>query len=120
MSLKEVAFADWWRVLKREFASGLSLGFVLGLIGFLRIFVWSQFSNIYGPHPFLIALTVGLSLVLVVLWGTLSGSLLPLFLKRIGLDPAVVSAPFIATLVDVTGLLIYFTISLLVLEGTLL
>lgn len=104
----------------REIASGFILGLILGIIGFLRIYVWSQFSNIYGPYSFLVAVTVGCSLILVVLWGTVAGSLLPIFLRKLGLDPAVVSAPFVATLVDVTGLIIYFTVSLTVLKGTML
>lgn len=120
MALQEVGLKDWWRVMRREFYAGLMLGAVLGLIGFLRIFLWSQFSNIYGEHYALVAGTVGLSLVLVVLWGSLSGSILPIVLRRVGLDPAVVSAPFVATLVDVTGLLIYFTVGMVVLKGTLL
>ncbi len=120
MALKEITFGDWWRVLKREFASGLTMGSVLGAIGFFRIYIWSQFSDIYGPHYLLVALTVAASLVLVVLWGTLSGSLLPIALRRAGLDPAVVSAPFVATLVDVTGLIIYFSVGIFFLRGTLL
>ena len=100
--------------------SGLFLGTVLGLIGFLRIAVWTLFSDFYGPHWFLIALVVGITLIGVVLFGTLSGSLLPLLLKRIGVDPAVSSAPFIATLVDVTGLILYFTLAYFILAGTLL
>jgi magnesium transporter len=120
MALKEISFGDWWKVLRREFAAGLVLGSILGLIGFLRIFMWSQFSGIYGEHYLGVAMTVGITLVLVVLWGTLSGSLLPIFLRRLGLDPAVVSTPFVATMVDVTGLVIYFTTALLLLKGTLL
>jgi magnesium transporter len=95
-------------------------GTILGIIGFLRIAVWTTFTDIYGPHWILIGITVGLTLVGVVLWGTLSGSMLPLILKKVGVDPAVSSAPFIATLVDVTGLIIYFSIAFLVLKGTLL
>lgn len=120
MALKEVSLSDWWRVVKREFASGLVLGTILGSIGFLRIFLWSQFSNIYGAHYLLVASTVAAALVLVVVWGTFSGSLLPIILRRVGLDPAVVSAPFVATLVDVTGLVIYFTVGMFILRGTLL
>lgn len=120
MALKEVGFRDWWRVIRREFFSGLLLGSILGAIGFLRIFLWSQVSDIYGPNYFLVAATVGVSLILVVLWGSLSGSILPILLKRLGLDPAVVSAPFVATLVDVTGLVIYFSVGLVLLKGTLL
>jgi magnesium transporter len=120
MALKEVAFGDWWRVVRREFASGLVLGSILGLLGFLRIALWSQFTPVYGEHYLLVGITVGVSLVLVVLWGTLSGSALPIVLRRIGLDPAVASAPFVATLVDVTGLIVYFVTASLVLSGTLL
>ena len=98
----------------------LLLGCVLGTIGFIRIAAWSAFSNVYGPHWMLVALTVAFSLVGIVTWGTLSGSMLPFVLKRLGFDPATSSAPFVATLVDVTGLIIYFTVALVVLRGTLL
>ncbi len=120
LALGEVALRDWPMVFRRELGSGLILGMILGAIGFLRIAVWSLFSNIYGPHWALVGATVGLSLVGIVLWGTLSGSMLPFLLKRIGLDPATSSAPFVATLVDVTGLVIYFTVAMLLLRGTLL
>jgi magnesium transporter len=120
MALGEVTLRDWWRVMRREILAGLVLGGVLGTIGFLRIALWSTFSDVYGPHWRLIALTVGISLVGVVLWGTLSGSMLPFVLKKFKADPAASSAPFVATLVDVTGLVIYFTIAYIVLRGTLL
>ena len=120
LALGEVGIADWWRVMRRELMSGLVLGVILGSIGFLRISVWSAFSDVYGPHWLLVAVTVSVALVGVVLWGTLSGSLLPFVLKRLGFDPAASSAPFVATLVDVTGLVIYFSVALLVLRGTLL
>jgi magnesium transporter len=120
LALREVALRDWWRVMRREVYSGLALGVVLGIIGFLRIAVWSAFSDMYGPHWLLVALTVGLSLVGIVTWGSLSGSMLPFLLKRVGLDPATSSAPFVATLVDVTGLVIYFSVAMMVLRGTLL
>lgn len=120
MALGEVTIADWWRVMRREVFSGLALGVILGTIGFLRIAVWSMFSSIYGPHWMLIALTVSGSLIGVVMWGTLSGSMLPFVLRKCGFDPAASSAPFVATLVDVTGLVIYFTMAMLVLKGTLL
>lgn len=120
MAIGEVGLRDWWRVMRREILSGLILGLVLAVIGVIRIAVWSAFSDAYGPHWFLIAVTVGLSLIGVVLWGTLSGSMLPFLLKRLGLDPATSSAPFVATLVDVTGLMIYFGVAGLVLHGTLL
>jgi magnesium transporter len=120
MALGEIGIRDWWRVIKREFVSGLALGIILGIIGFFRIFLWTFFTNIYGPHWLGIALTVGTSLLGVVMWGSLAGSMLPLIIKRMGADPAVSSAPFIATLVDVTGLIIYFSAAMLWLKGTLL
>lgn len=120
MALGEVTIADWFRILKREIISGLFLGLMLGLLGFARIATWSIFTNLYGPHWFAIALTIGFSLTGVVLWGSLMGSMLPLLLKRLGADPATSSAPFIATLVDVTGLLIYFSLAAAILSGTLL
>ncbi len=120
MAVGEVALRDWWRVMRREILSGLLLGVILGTIGFLRIALWSMFSQVYGPHWRLIAVTVACSLVCVVLWGTLSGSMLPFVLKKLKADPAASSAPFVATLVDVTGLVIYFTIAYIVLRGTLL
>ena len=120
MAIGEVTLHDWWRVMRRELLSGLILGAILGAIGFCRIALWSLFSHVYGPHWAWVALTVGLSLVGVVLWGTLSGSMLPFVLRRFKADPAASSAPFVATLVDVTGLVIYFTIAYVVLRGILL
>jgi magnesium transporter len=120
LALGELKLRDWWMVMRREILSGLLLGAILGTIGFLRISVWSAFSAVYGPHWLLVALTVSLSLVGVVLWGTISGSMLPFILKRLGFDPATSSAPFVATLVDVTGLIIYFSVAVVVLRGTLL
>lgn len=120
MALGELTIKDWWRVMRREILSGIMLGSVLGLIGFVRILIWNQFFHTYGEHTFLIALTLGVSLIGVVLWGTLSGSMLPLILKRAGADPASSSAPFVATLVDVTGLLIYFSVAYMFLQGILL
>ena len=121
MAMGEVYISDWLRVLKREILSGLMLGTVLGFIGFLRVELWSKiFPDVYGTHSFYIALTVGFSLIGVVLWGTLSGSMLPLFLKKLGADPAASSAPFVATLVDVTGLIIYFSVAYIFLQGLLL
>lgn len=120
IALGEVQLKDWWRVMRRETAAGLALGSILGTIGFLRITVWSAFSSLYGQHWLLVALTVATALVGVVLWGTLVGSLLPFLLRRLGFDPATSSAPFVATLVDVTGLVIYFSIGLVILRGTLL
>jgi magnesium transporter len=120
LALGEVGLSDWWRVMRREIFAGLSLGGILGSIGFLRITVWSGFSDIYGPHWLLIALTVAVALLGIVLWGTVIGSLLPLLLRRLGFDPATSSAPFVATLVDVTGLVIYFSVATVILRGTLL
>ena len=120
MALGELTLGDWWRVMRRELGAGLALGAILGAIGFLRITVWSQFAPTYGEHWLLIAVTVAIALIGVVIWGTLSGSLLPLLLRRLGFDPATSSAPFVATLVDVTGLVIYFSVALVVLHGTLL
>jgi magnesium transporter len=120
MALGEVGIQDWWKIMRREIISGLALGLILGIIGFTRIYVWSFFTNVYGPHWMGVGLTVGFSLVGVVLWGCLAGSMLPLVLKRLGADPAVSSAPFIATLVDVTGLILYFSLALLFLKGVML
>ncbi len=120
MAIGEVGLIDWWRVMKREILSGLALGLILATLGILRIAIWSYFSSVYGVHWLLIAITVGVSLIGVVLWGTLSGSMLPFLLKRLGLDPATSSAPFVATLVDVTGLIIYFAVAGIILHGTLL
>lgn len=120
LAIGEISLRDWYRVMRREIISGFFLGLILGVIGFLRIAVWSQFADVYGPHWFGVALTVGFSLLGVVMWGVLSGAMLPFFLKRVGLDPATSSAPFVATLVDVTGLVLYFSIAAFVLGGTLL
>jgi magnesium transporter len=117
----EITLADWWRVMRREIISGLLLGSVLGIIGFARVVGWSQFfPDIYGTHYLAVGAAVGVSLLGVVLLGTLTGSMLPILLKRLGADPAVSSAPFVATLVDVTGLIIYFTCAYLFLQGALL
>jgi magnesium transporter len=120
MALGEVVLSDWWRVVLRELASGLTLGGMLASIGLVRILVWQGLLGTYGEHAGLIALTVGLSLIGVVTFGTLAGSMLPFLLRRIGFDPASASAPFVATLVDVTGLVIYFTVASVVLRGSLL
>jgi magnesium transporter len=121
MALQEVRLRDWWRVAAREIPAGLALGAILGGIGFVRIALWQQIGWYdYGPHYRLIAATVSLALVGVVLFGSLAGSMLPFLLRRIGFDPASASAPFVATLVDVTGLVIYFSVALLLLRGTLL
>lgn len=120
LALKEFGFRDWWKIMKRELFSGFILGLILGVIGFMRIWVWQSISGIYGPYWFSIGLVVMFSLVGVVMWGTLSGSMLPLLLKRLKLDPATSSAPFVATIVDVTGLILYFSIAQLLLGGKLL
>ena len=120
LAIGEIGLRDWWRVIRREFITGLALGSILGTIGFLRIALWSFFGDLYGPHWLLVALTVAISLVGVVMWGALSGSLLPFILRRLGFDPAVSSAPFVATIVDVTGLVIYFGVAYLIMRGTLL
>ncbi len=126
MAVGEVAIADWWRVMRREIFSGLTLGGILGVIGFIRIVIWHQLmshgviADLYGPHWILIAFTISFSLIGVVLWGTLTGSMLPIVLKKLGADPAASSAPFVATLVDVTGLIIYFSVAYLFLSSTVL
>ncbi|HEV8283727.1 MAG TPA: magnesium transporter [Chitinophagaceae bacterium] len=121
MAVGEITIADWWRVIRREIISGLLLGIVLGIIGFFRIVIWHSISpTLYGEHWMSIAITVGIALTGVVLWGTISGSMLPILLKKLGADPAVSSAPFVATLVDVTGLVIYFSVAFLILSGKLL
>src|SRR5881398_2173460 len=126
MALGEVTLRDWWRVASREIRAGFSLGAILGIIGAGRVALWSILGkeyfhrDLYGPHWPLIALTVGIALVGVVLWGTLSGSMLPFILRRVGADPAASSAPFVATLVDVTGLIIYFSIALVIMRGAML
>ena len=120
LALGEVHLRDWFQVFRREFLSGLALGTTLGLIGFIRIAVWTTFSDFYGPHWVLIGLTVSFSLIGIVLWGTMAGAMLPFVLKRLGIDPATSSAPLVATLVDVTGLMMYFSLAILILRGTLL
>jgi magnesium transporter len=121
MALGELHLRDWFSVVRKELVSGLSLGLILGTIGFFRISLW-QYLHIfdYGKYHWLVAITVGVALLGAALWGTLSGALLPFLLRRLGLDPAASSAPFVATLVDVTGLVIYFNVALLILRGTML
>jgi magnesium transporter len=120
MALGEVTLKDWFLVIRRELLTGLSLGLILATIGFIRIYIWQIASHIYGEHWFYVAITVSLSLIGVVLWGTITGSTLPFILKRLGFDPASSSAPFVATLVDVTGIVIYFTVAMFILGGKLL
>jgi magnesium transporter len=121
MAVGEIKMHDWWRVMRREIISGLLLGTVLGIIGFARVVVWSQFfPDMYGIYYMQVGAAVGFSLLGVVLQGTLTGSMLPIILKKVGADPAVSSAPFVATIVDVTGLVIYFSFAFLFLKGLLL
>ena len=121
MALKELTLKDWWFVMRREILSGLTLGFILGSIGFVRIAVWQEFHFYdYGQYWFLLAVTIFFSLIGIVMWGTLSGSMIPILLKKAKLDPATSSAPLVATLVDVTGLIIYFTFAAIILKGTIL
>ncbi len=120
LALGEITVMDWWRIIRKEIVTGLYLGLILGVIGFTRVTTWHFFTDIYGPHWLLIALTIGFAVFSVVLWGTIMGSMMPLFLKKLGLDPATSSAPFIATMVDVTGLVIYFSFASMLLKGTLL
>jgi len=121
MALGEIGFADWFFVIRKELFSGLLLGTILGIVGFFRIFLWQHLHLYdYGEHWKLVALTVFFALIGVVLWGTISGSMLPIILKKLGADPAASSAPFVATLVDVTGLIIYFSVAFIILQGTLL
>ena len=120
MALGELRLRDWWRVIRREVFTGLGLGLILATIGLIRILLWQGLFASYGEHYLLVALTVAFSLVGVVLWGSVAGSILPFILRGLGFDPASASAPFVATLVDVTGLVIYFTIAAVVLRGTLL
>ncbi len=121
MALREVTLKDWWRVASRELPSGIVLGTILGAIGFVRIMLWQQLGWYdYGTHHLLVAVTVALALVGVVTFGSLAGSMLPFILRRFNFDPASASAPFVATLVDVTGLIIYFSVAYVILRGTLL
>lgn len=126
MAVGDVSLSDWWRVMRREISSGIFLGGILGVIGFIRICIWHVLmqhgiiEDLYKQHWLLIGISVGISLVGVVLWGTLTGSMLPIILKKLGADPAVSSAPFVATLVDVTGIVIYFSIAYFFLQGILL
>jgi magnesium transporter len=121
MALGELKLKDWWYVMRKEILSGFFLGLILGIIGFLRILIWQQTGLYnYGIYWVWVALSVSISLIFIVLWGSLSGSLIPFLLKKAGLDPATASAPFVATLVDVTGLIIYFTVAAIFLSGKIL
>jgi magnesium transporter len=120
MALGEVGLRQWWRVLRREITSGLLLGALLGVIAMLRIVLWPTRQILYGEHYMLIAFTVSASVIGVVTFGTIAGSMLPFILRRLGFDPATASAPFVATLVDVTGIVIYFSVAAVVMRGTLL
>ncbi len=120
MALGELTLRDWFKVMSRELISGIGLGCILGAIAMLRISFWPWREQLYGPHYMMVALTVSLALIGVVTFGTLTGSMLPILLKKLGLDPAVSSAPFVATLVDVTGIVIYFTVAAVLLRGLLL
>ncbi|MET0406560.1 MAG: magnesium transporter [Cystobacter sp.] len=117
LAVRDVSLQDWWKVAMREVISGVALGLFLGTLGFLRILMWPQHETLYGPHYVWVGLAVGLSVVGVVTFGTVCGSMLPFLLRRFGLDPATASAPFVATLVDVTGVVIYFTVATLILTG---
>ena len=121
MAVGEITIADWWRILRREIISGFLLGVLLGILGFFRVTMWHMIvPGFYGVHWLLIAFTIGFTIIGVVIWGTITGSMLPIVLKKLGADPAVSSAPFVATLVDVTAILIYFSLAYLFLQGTLL
>ncbi len=120
IALGDVKLRDWWIVVRRELASGLALGAILGSIGLCRILLWPSKVALYGPHYVMVALTVACSLIGVVMFGTIAGSMLPFILRRLGFDPASASAPFVATLVDVTGLVIYFSVAQVILRGILL
>lgn len=120
LAVGDISLSDWLKVMRREVFCGLALGLILGLVGFFRVALWSVFSTLYGEHWLLLGITIFLALIGVVLWGSLTGSMLPLILRRLGFDPAVASAPLVATLVDVTGIVIYFGIAMFILSGTLL
>jgi magnesium transporter len=120
MAIGEISLRDWGRVLYREVVSGLMLGMILGAVGFMRVAFWHKIFGVYGEHWFAVGVTLAITLVGVVMWGTIIGAMLPFILKRFRLDPATSSAPFVATIVDVIGLLIYFNVAYLILKGSLL
>jgi magnesium transporter len=120
LAVGEVGLKDWWRVMRREITAGIALGTILGLVGFARVWVGHRFAGEFGEHWLLLGIALAASLLGVVLWGTLVGSMLPFVMQRVGADPAASSTPFVATIVDVTGLLIYLAVATFVLQGTLL
>ena len=121
LAIGDIKITHWWLIMKREIISGLLLGGVLGIFGYTRVIIWhGLFPDVYGPHYQLIGLVLGITLLGIVLWGTICGSMLPLLLKRLGADPAVSSAPFVATLVDITGLVLYFSVAFAILSGIMM
>jgi magnesium transporter len=120
MAVGEIALNDWWRIMRREILSGLIIGLILGFLGFLQVALLANFSAAIGVHWFLIGITISISIIGIVLWGTLSGSMLPFILKRLGADPATSSTPLVTTIVDIVGLIIYFTVAIIILSGTVL
>jgi magnesium transporter len=120
MAVGEIALNDWWRIMQREILSGLIIGLILGLLGFLQVALLASFTAAIGVHWILIGITIALSIIGIVLWGTLSGSMLPFILKRLGADPATSSTPLVTTIVDIVGLIIYFSVAIIILGGTLL
>jgi len=120
MAVGEITLSDWWRIMKREVFSGLMIGLILGLLGFFQVALLANFSAAISVHWILLGITISISIIGIVLWGTLSGSMLPFILKRLGADPATSSAPLVTTIVDIAGLIIYFTVAIIILGGTLL
>jgi len=120
MAVGEITLADWWRIMHREILSGLMIGLILGLLGFFQVAFLANFSAAIGAHWVLLGITISLSIIGIVIWGTLSGSMLPFILKRLGADPATSSAPLVTTIVDIAGIIIYFTVAIIILGGTLL
>ena len=120
MAVGEITLKDWWQIMRREILSGLIIGLILGSLGFLEVALLANFSNVIGVHWILVGITISVSIIGIVLWGTLSGSMLPFILKRFGADPATSSTPLVTTIVDIVGLIIYFTVAIIILGGTLL